>query len=170
MITNIGLSTFILVLAVLTTCWIFIYLIVRESENQRVANGQIFSFKESLDLAGLPIITFRQGNNKFNFLLDTGSNVSYINGTSLIETIPIDSKDSFIGAEGVSKECQLCYIKLCYKDAEYQQTFRVADLTAAFSQVKTATGVTLNGIIGNDFMEKYKYCIDFKEYLVYQRK
>ena len=41
------------------------------------------SFRESLDLTGLPVITFNQGKNKFNFLLDTGATNSVINETQL---------------------------------------------------------------------------------------
>ena len=41
----------------------------------------IMSLKESLDLTGVPIVTFTQDNIKYNFLLDTGSDVSYINST-----------------------------------------------------------------------------------------
>ena len=33
------------------------------------------SFQNSMDLAELPVITFHQGNEKINFILDTGSNV-----------------------------------------------------------------------------------------------
>ena len=36
------------------------------------------SFRESLDLTDLPIITFRQGKEKINLILDTGSSKSVI--------------------------------------------------------------------------------------------
>ena len=34
------------------------------------------SFREAMDLAELPVITFYNGDKKINFLLDTGSNIS----------------------------------------------------------------------------------------------
>ena len=33
------------------------------------------SFREAMDLAELPVITFYNGDKKINFLLDTGSNI-----------------------------------------------------------------------------------------------
>ena len=37
------------------------------------------SFKESIDLTELPVITMYNGGQKLNFLLDTGSNISHLN-------------------------------------------------------------------------------------------
>lgn len=36
------------------------------------------SFRETMDLTGLPIVTFRQGENKINFILDTGAAASLV--------------------------------------------------------------------------------------------
>ena len=36
------------------------------------------SFRETMDLTGLPVVTFKQGENKFNFVLDTGAVSSII--------------------------------------------------------------------------------------------
>ena len=41
------------------------------------------SFGEALDLTGLPIVTFTQGEHKLNFLLDSGANKSVINSDHL---------------------------------------------------------------------------------------
>ena len=49
--------------------------------------NQVFGFKTSIELTGLPIIVFYQNNKKYNFLLDTGSNVSYINKSDIIITV-----------------------------------------------------------------------------------
>ena len=42
------------------------------------------SFQNSMDLAELPVVTFRQGDKKINFLLDTGSNNCIIDKFSFI--------------------------------------------------------------------------------------
>ena len=41
------------------------------------------SLKEALDLTGLPIVTFKNNSRNFNFLLDTGSNDSYVDSSIL---------------------------------------------------------------------------------------
>lgn len=131
---------------------------------------QIFEFGSAMDLIGLPVIVFTQGKQKYKFLLDTGSNVTYVNSSSNLELTSIELTESYIGCEGNTKDCTLGLVKFTYKNKEYEHTVRVADLSAAFNNLKQSSGVELTGIIGNDFMEKYKYCIDFKELIVYSRK
>ena len=52
-------------------------------DNIRKRNNSKISFKEAMDLVGLPVITFCNRNVKLNFLLDTGSDKSYINKSFL---------------------------------------------------------------------------------------
>ena len=68
---TIGLSFLVLV-------GIFILEYYHLYKNKRRDQTKI-SFKEGLDLTELPIVTFKQGDKKLHFLLDTGSNISYIN-------------------------------------------------------------------------------------------
>lgn len=135
-----------------------------------INKDQVFEFGSAMELVGLPVIVFTQNNKKFKFLIDTGSNVSYVNIKSKLKTTPLEQSESFMGAEGTYIDCTLGNIKLQYKDKEYEHTVRLADLSAAFDNVKKESNIELSGIIGNDFMEKYKYCIDFKEFVVYSRK
>ena len=58
--------------------------IVNTVEKIRKKNNSKISFKEAMDLAELPVVTFYNGDVKLNFLLDTGSNISYIN-KSIVE-------------------------------------------------------------------------------------
>lgn len=148
-----------------------LYTIFYNSKLIKIDSNQIMEFKSSMDLCDLPVITFYQGKNKYNFLIDTGSNVSYINKSSNILVTKLDGeKDSFIGASGNSADCDLGNLNLYFRDKEYECTVRIADLDLAFNNVAKSTGVNLTGIIGNDFMQEYKYCIDFKEFVVYARK
>ena len=132
--------------------------------------NQVFGFKTSIELTGLQIIVFYQNNKKYNFLLDTGSNVSYINKSSNLQRSEVLSTDSFLSASGEETFCEIARIILCHEDKEYNYDVRVADLNEAFRNIKESYGVTLSGIIGCDFMEKYKYCLDFKEMVAYIRK
>ena len=63
----------IIIISALCICFsIILYIIHPKSYNK-------ISFKETLDLTDLPIVTFEQNGNKINFLLDTGANRSVIN-------------------------------------------------------------------------------------------
>ena len=127
------------------------------------------SFKESMDLVDLPIITFYNEDSKFNFLLDTGSSTSVVNQSAL-DTFNHEETGKvgeLFGMEGNKQS--LTYVKaiLRYKDAEYPEEFQVADLSQAFDHIKQEYGVTLHGIIGNSFFQKYKYVLDFSELVAY---
>lgn len=136
----------------------------------KVDRNQIMDVQTSMDLSGLPIVTFYQNDKKYNFIMDTGSNVSYINMDTDIEVSTLDTKDTFFGSSGIESSCDMGEITISFKDKEYQCTVRIADLKAAFDELKKSTGITLSGILGTDFFSKYKYCFDFKELIVYARK
>lgn len=129
------------------------------------------SFKEAMDLTEMPIITLYQGDKKFNFLLDTGSNNSIIDGNILdqIEHKVINERSSLFGMEGNVKEVSMCRIVLSYKDREYEYKYLIQDMKAPFDNIKNTTGVSLHGIIGSNFFNEYKYILDFSELVAYSK-
>ena len=135
----------------------------------------IMSLKESLDLTGIPIVTFTQENVKYNFLLDTGSDISYINSkivdNSAIKDEATDYKVAgFISAGGLSSaDIKIIDIPFEYKRTSFKESFAVLDLTESFAQIKEENVVTLHGILGNTFFTKYEYILDFKELKFYTK-
>lgn len=129
------------------------------------------SFREAMDLAELPVITFYNGDKKINFLLDTGSNISYLN-ESIVSSLVTEStgeESNIIGIEGNKVNCKICKMIIRRKNQEFEEEFSVADLDKAFSIVKKESGVQIHGILGSRFFEKYKYVLDFKDYIAYVR-
>lgn len=129
------------------------------------------SFRESLDLTGLPVITFNQGKNKFNFLLDTGATNSVINESQLpnIKHSVIEGAQCEVyGIEGNTQTVPFVEIKF-KRDIDYIGNFQVVDLSTAFDAVKSETGVTIIGILGNDFFQNYKYVLDYNTMIAYSK-
>jgi predicted aspartyl protease len=129
------------------------------------------SFREAMDLAELPVITFYNGDKKINFLLDTGSNISYLN-ESIVSSLVTEStgeESNIIGIEGNKVNCKICKMIIRRKNQEFEEEFSIADLDKAFSIVKKESGVQIHGILGSRFFEKYKYVLDFKDYVAYVR-
>lgn len=129
------------------------------------------SFREAMDLAELPVITFYNGDKKINFLLDTGSNISYLN-ESIVSSLVTEStgeESNIIGIEGNKVNCKICKMIIRRKNQEFEEEFSIADLDKAFSIVKKESGVQIHGILGSRFFEKYKYVLDFKNYIAYVR-
>ena len=135
----------------------------------RKRNNSKISFKEAMDLVELPVVTFYNGDTKLNFLLDTGSNVSYINSSiiPLLVHEKTDKEMDTIGIEGNKVSNQFCKMSVTYKNQVFEEEFSIADLDEAFGVVKQESGVQIHGILGSKFFERYKYVIDFKELTAY---
>lgn len=122
------------------------------------------SFKEAMDLVGLPIITFTNNDKKLNFLLDTGSDISSINTSVLpsIKYVSIDKCIDSIGIEGNKKQVYFCEMDITYNNKVFTEEFLMRDLDKAFNIVKEESGVQIHGILGSAFFQKYKYILDFE--------
>lgn len=130
------------------------------------------SFQNSMDLAELPVVTFRQGEKKINFLLDTGSNNCIIDSNILknIDHKMLDVETNILGLEGNAQKTGVCTIKMTYKDKEYEYPYVIQDMSAAFDSIKKETGVTVNGMLGSKFFNEFKYVLDFDELIAYSKE
>ena len=143
--------------------------IINTIDGIRKRNNSKISFKEAIDVVELPVVTFYNGDTKLNFLLDTGSNVSYINSSiiPLLVHEKTDKEMNTIGIEGNKVSNQFCKMSVAYKNQVFEEEFSIADLDEAFGVVKQESGVQIHGILGSKFFEKYKYVLDFKELTAY---
>ena len=134
-------------------------------------NKSKISFKESMDLTELPVITFVNNNVKLNFLLDTGSNNSFINKSilNMLDYKELNGASNIIGFEGNKIKNSICEMKIEYKDYIFDTTFNIADLDASFNVIKQEDGVQLHGILGSLFFQKYKYVLDFQSLIAYMK-
>lgn len=135
-----------------------------------VNKGQV-SFREAYDLTGLPIVTFKQGKNKINLLVDTGSTKSVIL-PSLLETIKftdLNEGGTIFGMEGNVINTSYVSIEFKLHKNDYSEKFQVVDMSSAFNAIKQDTGVTIHGILGNSFFENYGYVLDFKDFIAYSK-
>lgn len=130
------------------------------------------SFKESLDLAEMPVVTFYQGDKKINFLLDTGSNNCIIDSSFLknIRHTMLKESTNIQGLEGNSQEAQVCTLNITYKNNTYSYPYVIQDMSNVFNSIKKETGVTVNGILGSSFFNTYNYILDFKELIAYRKE
>lgn len=134
-------------------------------------NKKTISFKESMDLTELPIITFSNNNTKLNFLLDTGSNISHINSSILnrLNFTTLDREISTVGFTGEILDSIFCKMELEYKGKIYEDDFSITNLDDAFGVIKQESGVQIHGILGSKFFEKYKYVLDFGKLIAYMK-
>lgn len=151
---------------------LFGFIVNAVEDYNKQSNRVNMSFKEAMDLANLPVVTFYNNNKKINFLLDTGSNQSQINKSVLasLDYKMLDEKSQVTGIEGFYRDVEYCTMKILYKNQEFNNEFCVCELQDAFDLVKKETGVTIHGILGSQFFQKYKYILDFESLIAYSNK
>ena len=128
------------------------------------------SFRESMDLVELPIVTFVNNGKKLNFLLDTGATYSSINEAALegLSYEKTEERGFGIGIEGnVQEDRGYIRMNVDYRSQSYEEDFQVVDLSQAFGVMKQECGINLHGILGNTFFQKYRYILNFDELVAY---
>ena len=103
----------ILIIFIIISVLYFIY--TSNTYIVRINKNQVMEFRSAMELTGLPIITFYQGKEMYNFLLDTGSNISYVNSKSSIQVEKTGSKDVFMGSDGTDRDCEIYSTELMDK-------------------------------------------------------
>ena len=146
-----------------------IILYYNQYKNSKIAK---VSFRETMDLCELPIVTFLIGYRKVNFLLDTGASSSIINKSTLRELSYEDSSkvDELYGMEGNKIKVSYVNMSLTYKDRNYDEEFQVVDMSAPFGNLKSDFGVNVHGILSSSFFRKYQYVLDFSELIAYSKR
>lgn len=124
----------------------------------------------------LPVITLINNGITFNFLIDTGSNISHIcsSAVTLIEHeyMGTNTNTRIAGLGAINQGVTICNAK--FKDMlskEYEIQLSIsAELEDTAKYIKENTGIEIHGLLGTDFLQNYKYVIDFKSLEIYTRK
>lgn len=129
-------------------------------------------FKDTLTNVGIPIVTLENGEKEFNFILDTGSDISHIDSnikTSLsdIEEVEGDNLTVTTASGSVEGNNNWVRVPLNYKKQYFIEDFMLLDLHDVFKTIKEDTGIQLHGILGSTFLRKYGYILDYDDLVAY---
>ena len=129
----------------------------------------LIKFKVPMTLTGLPIVQFNSNGIKLNFILDTGANISVIdtNILSKLKYIKEESVSEVFGIEGDKQSVETVSIEFNKDTKSYKDIFQVMDMSAPFGFVELESGIKIHGILGNEFLSKYGYVLDFKNLEAY---
>ena len=128
----------------------------------------VMSFKQSMELCDLPIVTFYIGEKKLNFVLDTGCVQSMLDADIIAKyKLNINyTKETFEvwGANGKCSTDKMGVLSLYYNNKKFEETFVCSStIKHTFNWLKQNKGVTVHGLLGSNFFNKYKYILDFKK-------
>ena len=152
----------------------FIALILKMIRDELKKGKTKISFKESLDLVELPVITFMNNDKKLNLLIDSGSDISYLCEKVVPELNLISEEEVGLnimtGIKSMDSVCNEVKLNLSFKDNNFVEKFIILpELDYQFDDIKKENGVKIDGILGNSFLSKYKYIIDYKDLSVYMK-
>ena len=109
MVTNI-----LFVIGLVILAYLFARIVDTVRKRNKITSTDRISFRETLDLTELPIVTFRNNDKKFNFLLDTGATNSVINKSTLSDMVfnSTNKKDTIYGSDGHIEEVDIVSIDI----------------------------------------------------------
>lgn len=162
----------VLKIVIILLAVILLAIIINGAEDYcRQKKRENMSFREAMDLVELPVVTFYNKDTKLNFLLDTGSDLSYINKSILpsLEYKEVNESRNIISVGGNSQTLGCCDMTVTYRNQKFIDRFYISDLDEAFRAIKAETGVQIHGILGSRFFAKYKYILDFESLVAYSK-
>lgn len=168
---------------VTVVCIVFAVIIIsivatKELYDFNMKKNSKLSFGKTFKTTGTPIITLKDSAGKqLNFLVDTGSNLSHLK-SGVVEGIAdaepvslVDSDGNEMKAQGITTANgevmpdEYYRLTLFCGEMTFTDVFEVFDMGGALD----GWGVEIHGIIGNTFLDKYKYVIDFKDKKMFMR-
>ena len=163
----------LIVCLLLITCelaTIFYYRKLRFKETHNYHD--ITEFKTKISKTGLIYVPFTCNGKELNFILDTGSTISYIDTQTAIELgCKFKNCDEFVtGLGGEQAITEYCEIKLETPTTVTEIELPLANFKHAFSQVEEESGIEIHGLLGNNFLLASKYIIDYDKMMVFKPK
>lgn len=157
-----------LVLSVLCT------LCITSCDNGRKNTDFLYYFEQTEhDGINTPIVNIPLNDCNKYFIIDTGANMSLID-----ETYYLKHKEDFqfikyidLTINGISggQDVQTAYIIGELGDSiKIQHQFMTSNLKGVISNIKTACGCEIIGIIGSDYLIRYDFSVDFKNRAIYR--
>lgn len=137
------------------------------------------SIRESIYYTKMPLLPIELENNqRVNFILDSASNVSHINESdlALFDYEHTQATQSIMGIEGNLQDVDKVILRFSYKNNHFEAEACKSDLSKTFNNFSAeikrlyGTDIKVVGLLGNDFLTKYGYVLDFNDLIVYKKK
>lgn len=160
-----GNVLFILILVVIAAA-ISVLLHIMVTKFDVKTPGHVFGF-EGFKRVDIPYIIVEVKGKKLNMIVDTGCGVSIITKDTLNE-VPHQECNRAVSLEALtsdSLDSGMVTIPVTVGNKEIMEDFAVCE-HSDIGNFKAHCGITMHGILGNEFMEKTKCKIDYNKHTV----
>ena len=124
---------------------------------------------------GLPIISLYNNNKVFNFIIDSGSNISHISSeyySQLSAELMGTYKEGQIKGLGANN-IGVTMCKATLKDLfnkEYDVNLSISkEFADVANHISASTNIPIHGLLGTDFLNKYNFIINFESLELYNK-
>lgn len=132
--------------------------------------SQQFNLKDILEKSDIPAISIYIAGKEYTVLIDTGSDMSYLDSLVLKEVpkILIGYQKEIIGGTGIKDTNSAIYqVEFAFGDKEFKEEFIENDFSSVFNTIEEYNKIKLCGILGTKFLMKHKCILDFKNLVFY---
>jgi hypothetical protein len=147
---------------------------MNKKQNEKIESAESIPFHESMEACGLPIVTFKVGDEDINFMLDSGGMKSFID-SRVVQLLnlpyePVNANVQIYGITGDVDKSSKIHMNFRYRDTEFSFDIVAHNLGNALDMVKEEYGIRIHGMLGSDFLEKYRCVLDFDDMVAYINK
>lgn len=131
------------------------------------------SFEEGLQKTHLPIIKLKHKEKEYNFLIDTGSDISYLYYRKVKELEGRNTNITIPGVcfgQGSCETTPLFEVDLTLNSWTFTETFATPNLDDIVEHFRKEYNTDFTGVLGSDFLSKYHYIINFKKKRLYVQR
>jgi hypothetical protein len=128
-----------------------------------------FPFEESMDTVKLPIISFEHKGKIVNFIIDSGATHSIIEKDYIEDfdyLTATNAKGYVRGINGERVETALARVELVKDGHTFSDVFQVLPVPTLKMQ-EQKHGIKIHGLLGSQFLRKYRFLINYKHLNAY---
>lgn len=132
-------------------------------------NNKSYDFNDDFENTQLPLFKLNIKDESLYFLVDTGATINMIDESVVKrimpnykeETLLDDDIISISGTKSKNESIVLTFFNDEYKQ-QFKENFVLIENCEAFEIMSKDSGKKVCGILGTDFIEKYKFIINFR--------
>ena len=132
-----------------------------------IEKNRKFAFND-FDKVDIPYVTIDVQGHKLNMIVDTACGLSILHKKS-IETVGLqytatNSKTNVTALTEEKVALQNVIVPLIINGKEEKVSFSLFESDTNFSDFRTHFGIVMHGLLGSDFLDKYKCVINYKKH------